>query len=207
MTEAVLTFIDIVAAMPPFFRFLILCLSSIIEYIFPIFPGDTIVLLAGIVQARGAAEIIEVFTAIILGNIIGSCLGYYVGTLLIADKIKYVWFKKIINSAKVAQFNQWFSRYGYFLIFINRFLPAVRAFIFFAAGFCRLPFFLVLVLGALSSLLFNSLIFSLGYLIGIHIDRLLTLLQNYGFIVTIIIVLIILIYILIANNNKKSTEN
>jgi membrane protein DedA with SNARE-associated domain len=70
-------------------------------------------------------------------------------------------------------------RFGSALILINRFLPAVRAFIFLAAGAARMSFGRVLLLGAISAIAWNCLLMALGIAVGGNAERLEGLVRNY----------------------------
>lgn len=160
--------------------FLVLGLGALIEYIFPPFPGDTVVVLGGVYAVRGQKPWMLVFAVITLGSVIGAAIDYWVGAK-IRDRIESRPQGKFLGlpHQRIREAQEKMQRFGSALILINRFLPAVRAFIFLAAGAAKMPFGRVLLLGAVSAMAWNCLLMALGVAVGGNAERLETLVRNY----------------------------
>lgn len=171
--------INAVAILPAWARLLTLFFSTLIEYIFPIFPGDTIVIAAGFFDSQEALDASEVFLAIALGTLVGSSLTFGLGRALALGYFKHPWLEQLINSDHMQLFNRWYKRYGYGLLLGNRFFPGVRSFFFVAAGFSRLGLGQTLSLGIISGLIFNGGLYWLGLSLGNNIEDIIQILKTY----------------------------
>jgi membrane protein DedA with SNARE-associated domain len=161
--------------------FLVLGLAAMIEYVVPPFPGDTVVILGGIYAVRGQKPWALVFLVITLGSVLGAAIDYWIGVKL-RERIERNPNAKLfggLTHQRIKELQERMERVGSGLILINRFLPAVRAFLFIAAGAARVPFARVLVLGAISAIAWNCLMMALGAAVGGNAERLEALLRNY----------------------------
>jgi len=161
--------------------FLALGLGAMIEYIFPPFPGDTVVILGGIYAVRGQKPWALVFAVITIGSLLGAAFDYWVGWKF-SDRIERQPQGKLfggLSHQRIRELQERMRRFGSALILINRFLPAVRAFLFIAAGAARMPFPRVLLLGAISAMGWNCLMMGLGSAVGGSAERLEALMRNY----------------------------
>ena len=65
---------------------------------------------------------------------------------------------------------KWFLKYGYFLVIINRFIPAIRSVISIVAGISKLDPFKVSVYCTISAAIWNLLWMMGGFLLGNNWD-------------------------------------
>lgn len=161
--------LDSISQAPLWWGLAILFFGALIEYVFPPFPGDTVVLLGAFFIGTGVYPLVPTFLAITLGSLLGMGGVYYIGVML---HPRYSQRKqqpsRFISNKAIDRVEAGFHRYGDWLILFNRFLPAVRAPFFLVAGLLRRPPFRVMVLGAISLLVWNSLIVFAGYQVGNH---------------------------------------
>lgn len=198
--------VDTIREMPLLLKFLALTAAVAIEYIFPIFPGDTVVILAGFLNAQGAVDLVEISFAIVLGSLIGAAMAWKLGQLLARDHHKYGWVKRLTASEDFNRFNHWYQKWGFILLLLNRFFPAIRSLLFFAAGAARLSLVKVLVLGGLSAIIFNGCLVLLGYWLGYNAETILAYFYRYNTIAYIIFFIILIatgIYIFIKYRYKR----
>jgi len=80
----------------------------------------------------------------------------------------------------VARVKGAFERHGSKLLLLNRFLPAMRAFVFLGAGLSRISMAAVLVYGGISAILWNALLLVAGYYLAVEWDALLALVSTYN---------------------------
>lgn len=202
MPEHIAHFIAYINELPLWARLVIIGLASFIEYILPIFPGDTIVIFAGFLNAFGGLNIIAVSCAVLFGTIFGSWVAYAVGRGISNRTISYRWALRLASSPKVSTFMHWYKKWGYFLVIINRFFFGIRSFFFVAAGMSNLPLIPVLFFGVLSALLFAALLFGLGYVVGDNTELILSYVEHYT--IALSVVLVISLFIgAIAWHKKK----
>jgi len=156
--------------------------GSLLEYVFPPFPGDTVTLAGAVLAAAGRLSLPLTFLVVLGASLAGSALDHAFGAWLArrmarADSPSSRW-RRLEPS--LARARAAFQRHGDLALLLNRFLPGVRALLFVAAGFSGMPLGRVLVLGGLSAALWNSLILTGGLLLGSHLDLLEDLVRRTG---------------------------
>jgi membrane protein DedA with SNARE-associated domain len=181
--------IEYIRQLPSFIKILVLLFSVAIEYIFPIYPGDTLVVLAGFFSAQDALGIIDVSIAIICGSVAGSIMAYKLGALLIRPKHKYRWVRNLASSPMFTKFNAWYYRYGAYFMIFHRFIPGIKSLFFIAAGSAKLSFTRVMVLGAISAFIYNGCLILLGYWLGFNVELIIDFLYRYALIAYALIIL------------------
>ncbi|WP_373047394.1 DedA family protein [Vulgatibacter sp.] len=160
--------------------------ASLIEYVFPPFPGDSIVILGAFYATHGELPLAAVFLAVTLGSVVGSAIDYAIGRRLGSAAERRVpesprrfrW----AGLDRLHRVEAAYRRHGDLYILINRFLPGVRGFFFVAAGMAGMPFRRVILLGALSAALWNALLLAAGWAVGENLDRLVALFRTYSFV-------------------------
>jgi len=70
--------------LPEFSVYFFLVISSIIENVFPPWPGDTVTVFGGVMSAWGLIKPVHSMIALIIGNLIGAFIMYYAGASLLA---------------------------------------------------------------------------------------------------------------------------
>lgn len=174
------SFVAQISEWPTFFKLIILSLSVMIEYIFPIFPGDTVVLLAGFLNARGAFDLKEIFLCIIIGSLLGSFLAYYAGRLIALNPKGYRWVDRLQSSDAFHSFSAWYSRYGALFLLLNRFFHGIRALFFVFAGMINLPAAKVLSLGGFSAIIYSLVLVLIGHWLGFKAELIIAFLYQYS---------------------------
>ncbi|HET9596442.1 MAG TPA: VTT domain-containing protein [Anaeromyxobacteraceae bacterium] len=159
---------------------LVLFGASFVEYVFPPFPGDTIVVLGAFYAVRGAISWPLAFAAVTAGAVAGAWLDWRVGAALGPRLQARAAHRGPLDAARLARFEAAYRRWGGWLLLGNRFLPGIRAFLFVAAGAARLPLPRVLVLGALSAAAWNALLLAAGGLFARNVDELALLADRYS---------------------------
>lgn len=180
MTEVIGSVVEYIKDLPHVVKLIALIFSVAIEYILPIYPGDTIVVLAGFLNAQGAFGVIDISVAIVVGSVIGALSAYGLGLLIHNKQNKYPLLKKIVTSDSFKKFNAWYKKWGTTFLILNRFFSGVRALFFIAAGTAKLPLTRVLLFGGLSAILFNGCLILLGYWLGYNAELILKYLYRYN---------------------------
>ncbi|MCX7612552.1 MAG: DedA family protein [Ignavibacterium sp.] len=192
----------------PILIYLTIFFFAYIENIFPPSPSDIVIVIGG---SLVGAQYLH-FTPVLIFATGGSALGF-----LTAFAIGWQIDKRIIHSGKIKflsveaidNVEKSFQKFGYYLIVANRFLPGTRAVISFFAGMSRLNIHLTFWLSLASSLIWNSLLISLGLFFGNNIERIDRFLNTYTNIVITFTVLVI-IFLIVRNlwiKYKKRKSN
>jgi membrane-associated protein len=161
----------------------VLFAASFIEYVFPPFPGDLVVVLGAWYAVQGQLSWAATFAATTGGALAGAWLDWKVGEALgrsleqRAQRRTVV--HRLLTAERLATFEASYRRWGALLLAANRFFPGVRAFVFVAAGATGIPLRKVLLLGGISAALWNALLLGAGALIAKNLDDLLALFERY----------------------------
>ncbi len=169
---------DVVAHTGPFAP-AVLVGASFVEYVFPPFPGDTIVLLGAWYAAHGALSWPAAFAAVTLGAVLGAWVDWRIGRALAPSIESRAAARGALDAARLARVEAAYRRWGAWLLVANRFLPGIRAFLFVAAGASGIPLARVLLLGAASAALWNALLLAAGSLLVRNVDELIALAERY----------------------------
>ncbi len=153
--------------------------ASFIEYVFPPFPGDTIVLLGAWYAVHGALSWPAAFAAVTTGAVAGAWLDWRVGRAIAPPVEERAALRGQLDAARLDRFEAAYRRWGGLLLVANRFLPGVRAFLFVAAGAARIPLGKVLFLGGLSAALWNVLLLGVGALLARNLQDMSAILDRY----------------------------
>lgn len=192
------------------FIYIFLFLSSIIENLFPPIPGDTITAFGAFLVGTGRLNYYLVYIITAFGSVLGFMMLFWIGRFL---GIKFFQEKnyKHFSAEKIAEAESWIIKYGYFVVFGNRFLPGVRSVISIVTGISQLKSKWVFLLALASSSIWNLIWIHTGYLLGNNWDivkeKMGKILGQYNIIVTVIIITMVAIYIIYKKKRKTQTEN
>ena len=168
--------LDWLASVPPLVAALVLFASSMIEYLFPPFPGDTVTLAGAVLVPYAGVPLWLVFAAVTAGSLAGSMLVFFLGEWL------YRWQTRRLHERGHHAFDALadrFRRHGAAYVAVNRFLPGVRSFFFVAAGVAGLPWWKVALWSLVSLTAWNALVVAAGLAVGANVARLEGLFRQY----------------------------
>lgn len=162
--------------------------SSLVEYVFPPFPGDVITLLGAWLVVVGSWSFAYAMLVVCGGSLVGAAIDYGIGRWLGGrlDKLPSEKDRRgfvPLTREKYELLLKRFSRHGAAYILVNRFLPGIRAFFFVAAGAARIPLIKVLIYAAVSALVWNALLLGAGYAVGANLERLKALFASYTMVI------------------------
>ena len=153
--------------------------ASFIEYVFPPFPGDMIVLLGAWYAVQGQLSWPLTFAAVTAGAVAGAFVDHRVGVLL-GRGLAHGWAARLgLDPDGLAGFQASYRRWGALLLVGNRFLPGIRAFLFVAAGASGVSLRAALLYGGISAALWNALLLVAGAVLARNVDELVALLRRY----------------------------
>lgn len=156
-----------------------LFVSAIGENLFPPVPGDTVTLIGAAFVGMGKLDFAGVLISTTLGSVVGFLalfgLAYRLGWGFFEEK-NWKW----LETAQIRKVETWFARYGYSIIFANRFLPGVRSVISISAGLSNLSIWKTTVYATVSAFLWNGIIIYLGAFIGKSWETILEYVQLYN---------------------------
>lgn len=179
-----------------------------LENVFPPIPSELIMPAAGFAAAQGDMQLILVIIAGTLGSVIGALPLYYLGTLFdekrllnLAEKYgKWV----LVKPSDITNTNRWFNKYGRMVIFFGRMVPAIRSLISIPAGMNHMSLLPFLVLTALGSAIWTSLLAYSGYILGENYHKVEQYISPISKFVGLIVLLLSLAFVVRRLKNKLS---
>ena len=144
-----------------------------IENIFPPIPSEVILTLGGFMTKQDGVSL-NIFGVIIfstLGSVIGAIILYFFGFIFNRDRLK-----RIINSKlgkilhlkldDVEKSDNTFNKNGNLTVLYSRFIPIIRSLISIPAGMNKMNFMLFLIYTTIGSIIWNTVLVTLGALVG-----------------------------------------
>lgn len=187
MLESLFGFIE---QAPAWLVFLTVFLASYIENIFPPIPGDTILIFGAYLVGRGNLSFSMALITTLLGSVMGFMtlymVGFKYGRGFMYSK-QQTWF----SPKSLERVERLFTRWGYGVVFINRFLAGLRSVVGLFSGIGKLKVWKVVLLSTASSLLWNGTLIWLGSSIGENWEQIGVYLKRYNTAVSILIVVVI----------------
>ena len=192
--------------LPDFLIYFFLGLSAFVENLVPPIPGDTITAFGAFLVGVGKLSFLGVYISTTIGSLLGFLTLFWLGGFLgrhffIERDFKFLRAKDIIKA------EEWFGRYGYFLILFNRFMPGIRSAVALAAGISRFRTVPVLFLSLLSCAAWNLIWIFMGHTLGTHWEtvekKMGDFLVRYNVAMIILIVLVVLFFIFRKRFRRK----
>ncbi|MCH7827588.1 MAG: DedA family protein [Bacteroidetes bacterium] len=198
--------LSVISDLTPFWIYIALFFFAYIENVFPPSPSDLVVVIGGSLIAANSIHFIPTLLITTIGSVLGFMTLYFIGSKLDRKVIK-TGKLKFIPTEGLDKAELWFNRYGYFIIFANRFLPGTRSVISFFAGLSELNVKKTIILATCSTLIWNTIIIYLGIIFGNNIkivDKYLSTYSNIILTVTIVVVLFFVTKYFIKKSRAKN---
>lgn len=111
---------------------IIFCETGLV--VLPFLPGDSLLFAAGAFAAKGDMEVGLLFLSLTIAAVLGDTVNYEIGRF-IGPKIAEQKTSRFLNKQHVQRTHEFYEKYGAKTIIIARFVPIVRTFAPFVAGF------------------------------------------------------------------------
>ncbi len=158
-----------ISTFPPIWIYITLFFFAFIENVFPPSPSDLVIVIGGTLVGTGDLNIILTLLFATIGSITGFMLMFYIGSTVdrrVVESGKY----KFVPVDSIHKVENWFRKYGYFVIVANRFMPGTRAVISFFAGISNLDPKRTTTLCLVSALAWNIIMLYLGFVFGDNVQ-------------------------------------
>ena len=158
-------FLSYLDSLPDFLIYCLLGLSAFLENVFPPAPGDTITAFGAFLVGTNRLQFPAMFISTTLGSLAGFMFLFWIGNLLGRRFFieRDFWYLKAEN---IIRAEEWFRKYGYLLILLNRFFPGIRSVISIAGGISKLRVLKVTVCALISCSVWNLIWICMGYTLG-----------------------------------------
>ena len=138
-----------------------------LESIFPPIPSELILPLAGFTASQGQLNVVAAVIWTTVGSLVGALVLYALGAKVGEERLRAVARRMpLVRESDIDKVDGWFERHGGKAVFFGRMVPGVRSLISVPAGVARMPVGRFLLLSALGSLVWNTLLISAGYSLG-----------------------------------------
>ena len=161
-----------------------------------VFPGETAVILGGVLAFRGVVPLWAVLIAGILGAIVGDSVGYAIGRRW-GHQVIHGSIGRLINKKHLDRGEHYLAERGGKAVFVGRFTAALRVLIPGLAGMSRLRYRTFLAYNAAGGVCWATLCVLLGYFGGRSWQHVAHLASRIGFVgIGVIALLIIIAYLI-----------
>ena len=158
-------------------------------------PSEIIMPFSGYLVTTGRFTLWGVALAGAIGNVLGSWIGYGLGTLggrPLAERFSR-W--RIIRINEYDRANGWLQKHGTQVAFWTRLLPIVRTFISFPAGAARVPLGRFLIYTFLGSFLWSLGLAYVGVIFGEHWESIRTVWRGFDLVVLAALLVLFLLWL------------
>lgn len=158
-------------------------LGMLLENIFPPFPSEAVLGLAGVLVSRGEltlwGAVLAATAGIMLSAVLFYGLGYYGGRPLIHRYGKWLH----ISEEDLAYTERWFAKYGGWVVFFGRFLPIIRTLISIPAGITKMHFGKFLLLSTIPSIITSTFFIWISKELGDEYKRIAEMTSQWEYVI------------------------
>lgn len=132
----------------------------------PFLPGDSLLFVAGALAATGGMDIHGLIAVLLMAAVIGDNTNYAIGRWFGGKVLAWGAHSRFFNRAAFDKAHAFYERYGPMTMTIARFVPLVRTFAPFVAGFARMTYARFFAFDLLGALLWVFSLTLAGYWFG-----------------------------------------
>ncbi len=169
-----------------------------IENIFPPIPSEVILTLGGFMTSKDGVNM-SLFGVIMystFGSMIGAIILYYVGYIFNKDRLLKIVRSKVgkilcLKESDIVKSDSSFNKNGDLTVLYCRFIPIVRSLISIPAGVNKMKFSIFLLYTFIGSLIWNTVLVSLGKLVGENYMVVAEVFSKYSKVILILLICLI----------------
>lgn len=177
---------------------LIVFLLSLFEVIFPPIPGDTFLVISGSITVAAQTNPLLVVVAAFSGTFLGSFLLYNLGLKMGKKLLHSPRFSWLMDSKTFIKIEHGFSRHGFLIIILSRFLPVARSGVALAAGMVGMDMRRSLMALAVSILMSTSIFVYGGRFLGRRIDSIVQFWENQSESILLALLFTVILFLAVA---------
>lgn len=190
------------------FGYMGIMLLIAIENIFPPIPSEVILTFGGFATTISNITVLGTIIAATIGSVTGAIALYWIGRFLNEERIDKIVDNKIgkilgLKRENIHKAFSWFDSKGKFAVFFGRFIPIVRSLVSVPAGMAKMAMIPFIILTTVGSLIWNTILISLGSFAGASWHRIADYIGGYSDIVLGIFIVVFVLGI-VAYYAKKS---
>lgn len=163
-----------------------------VENIFPPIPSEIILPFGGFLTTYTKLTVPGVIFFATLGSLAGALVLYGVGRILNEERLRKLVSGPVgrilcLKAEDVEKADRWFLTKGKKTVFFCRCIPVVRSLISIPAGMSQMPMGIFLIYTIVGTIIWNTLLVSLGALLGVSWEKLAWLVGEYSNIMLIVL--------------------
>ena len=170
-----------------------------------VFPGETALVLGGVLATQGRLTLAVVITCAVVGAILGDAVGYFVGRRF-GRGLQNTRLGQVVGQQRWQASEDFLRRRGGPAVFIGRFTALLRALVPSAAGMARLPYRTFAVWNAVGGTLWAASFVVAGYLAGASYKKVEQYLGRGALVLTGLIVLGLVTVHLVRKRRASASE-
>jgi membrane protein DedA with SNARE-associated domain len=182
-----------------------------LENIFPPIPSEVILTFGGFMTTTSNISIIGVIVVSTIGSVVGAIALYGIGLLIDVNRLEKIvdkWGHILrLTSKDIDKANAWFHKFGVWAVFLGRLVPLVRSLISIPAGMAHMNFGIFLLFTTVGSLIWNSILVSVGAAVGASWSTIVGYMDKYSNITLLVLVVIFVLSIILFLKNRVKLHN
>ena len=181
-----------------------------LENIFPPIPSEVILTFGGFMTTTSNMSIIGVIIVSTIGSVVGAIVLYGIGLLIDVNRLEKIvdkWGHILrLTSKDIDKANAWFHKFGVWAVFLGRLVPLVRSLISIPAGMAHMNFWVFLLFTTLGSLIWNSILVSVGAAVGTSWSTIVGYMDTYSNVVLFLLVVFFVLFIILFIKNRRKQQ-
>lgn len=171
-----------------------------------VIPGETSLVLGGVLANQGRASLPIVIVLAIVGAITGDGVGYLVGRRF-GPALQASRLGQIVGDARWRVTEEFLRRRGGPAVFLGRFTAILRALVPSAAGMARLPYPVFALWNAVGGTLWAVTYVLVGYLAGAAYQKVEHYLGQGALIVTAVVIVLLVVAHFVRRRRRRATSD
>ena len=159
-------------------------LLIMIENVFPPIPSEVILTFGGFMTTYSEMTQVGVIIAATVGSVVGAMILYSIGLLIDVKRLEKIvdrWgYLLRLTRKDIYRADAWFDKYGPWTVLFCRLIPLIRSLISIPAGMSNMNFPLFILLTTIGSLLWNTILVSLGVAVGDNWESIVSYMDIYS---------------------------
>lgn len=183
--------------------YVILFVSLILEFAALPLPGETMMVVAGVMAYNNHGSYIGMIIASALGTVIGMQFSYEIGRRLGTKAVDKYGMYIGLTPYRMTKAAEFFNKFGNIVIIIAYFLPGVRHILGYFSGISRIDAKKFHIYSTIGGVFWVVVFITLGYVLGPSAPHAFKLLHKYGTMLFIIAIAALFIYLIYKKLGAK----
>ena len=183
--------------------YIILFVSLILEFAALPLPGETMMVVAGVMAYNNHGSYIGMIIASALGTVIGMQFSYEIGRRLGTKAIDKYGVYIGLTPYRMTKAAEFFNKFGNIVIIIAYFLPGVRHILGYFSGISRIDAKKFHIYSTIGGVFWVVVFITLGYVLGPSAPHAFKLLHKYGTMLFILAIAALFIYLIYKKLGAK----